>query len=219
MLGARAESSLPATVWSQLVHLFPNDVPFHLYLIGPEVTMNSARSGGPVRQDPRFGVPALTQAVSPNLTIHWIQAAYREVHPSLGAFDPFNDVFFAFSPGFGFPTVPTPDDPEPRSVQLATNWHQDVKLLFDTKCALFCGGFSPADVERDVAALDSVDGIRGEFDWLLTPGENTFSSQKWEIAEFDPRVAVKTNFAIFGIGGKRREVDESRAWDTIKLLR
>ncbi|GAA5916151.1 hypothetical protein JCM6882_005398, partial [Rhodosporidiobolus microsporus] len=50
------------------------------------------------------------------------------------------------------------------------------------------------------------EGIRGEFDWLLTPGENVFASEKWEVAEFDPRVAVKTNWGVWGIRGKRYEV-------------
>ena len=112
----------------------------------------------------------------------------------MGPFDPYQDVFFAFSPGFGFP-----DETDPLKTQLETNWNKSVLSILETKCALFCTGFSPTDVERDVVALDKAEGIKGEFDWLLTPGENTFGSEKWEVAEFDPRVAVKTNWGIWGI--------------------
>lgn len=79
-----------------------------------------------------------------------------------------------------------------------------------TKAPLFCTGFSPADVERDVLALDTlqIQGTQGEFDWILTPGENTFRSDKWEILEADPRVAAKANWGIWGIRGRLYEVDE-----------
>lgn len=123
-----------------------------------------------------------------------LRANYGDVHDSLGPFDPYLDVFFSFSPGFGFP-----DEHDPALTQLETNWNSSVRLILETKCALFCTGFSPADIERDVVALDKTDGIKGEFDWLLTPGENVFGSEKWEIAEFDPRVAVKTNWGVWGI--------------------
>jgi splicing suppressor protein 51 len=72
---------------------------------------------------------------------------------------------------------------------------------------LFVTGFSPTDVERDVRSLEGVEGVAGEFDWVVTPGENPFGSEKWEVADFDPRVMVKTNWGVWGIRGKRREVD------------
>jgi len=81
-------------------------------------------------------------------------------------------------------------------------------MILDTKCPLFVTGFSPTDVERDVRSLDGVDGVSGEFDWVLTPGVNPFGSEKWDIAEFDPRVMVKTNWGVWGIKGKRRDIRE-----------
>ena len=123
-----------------------------------------------------------------------LRCDYAEVHDSLGPFDPYLDVFFSFSPGFGFPS-----ETDPTKTQLESNWLTSILAILETKCALFCTGFSPADVERDVVALDKSEGIKGEFDWLLTPGENVFGSEKWEVAEFDPRVAVKTNWGIWGI--------------------
>lgn len=142
-----------------------------------------------------YGVPSHTRIEHDGrLTITTLQSPYSQVHDLLGPFDPYQDVFFAFSPGFGFP-----DEHSPQLTQLETNWNADVRAILETKCALFGTGFSPADIERDVVALDKAEGIKGEFDWLLTPGENVFGSEKWEVAEFDPRVAVKTNWGVWGI--------------------
>lgn len=191
ILGARAESSLPSNVVQQLSHLFPA-VPLHLFFIGPEADIPIASRNE--TSDSVYGVPSYTRIDSENLTMTNLKCDYAEVHDGLGPFDPYLDVFFSFSPGFGFPS-----EIDPTKTQLETNWLGSILSILETKCALFCTGFSPADVERDVVALDKSEGIKGEFDWLLTPGENVFGSEKWEIAEFDPRVAVKTNWGIWGI--------------------
>ncbi|PLW09822.1 hypothetical protein PCANC_18305 [Puccinia coronata f. sp. avenae] len=243
ILGARAESSLPPAVWSQLPYLFPSpDVSFQIYFIGPEVILPQQLLTGPThpareshdvykrgRPNAAFGVPAFSVPVSPTLTLHMVQGAYREVHHALGPFDPYTDVYFAFSPGFGFPTVPmTTTQPgggaerhsllDTNTIQLETNWNEDVKLILENKCALFGAGFSPADVQRDVDALETVPDIKERFEWLLNPGENVFASQKWEVAEFDPRVAVKSNYAVWGIRGKRYELDEYSGRDRLKRI-
>lgn len=196
ILGARAESSLPSHVLAQITHLFPS-IPVHLIFIGPEAYLPNTKQGR-LEQDAQksvYGVPSHTRIEGEGrLTVTSLKANYDEVHEVLGPFDPYQDVFFAFSPGFGFP-----DEVDPTKTQLETNWSAAVTGILETKCALFCTGFSPADVERDVVALDKAEGIKGEFDWLLTPGENVFASEKWEIAEFDPRVAVKTNWGVWGI--------------------
>ncbi|GAA5837556.1 hypothetical protein JCM9279_006787 [Rhodotorula babjevae] len=221
VLGARAESSLPSHVLAQLSHLFPS-IPLHLVFIGPEAYIPapaptrstfssspapSSSSSASTADDSAasssvYGVPSHTRIEHDGrLTVTSLRCNYSDVHDVLGPFDPYQDVFFAFSPGFGFP-----DEADPTKTQLETNWSHAVKSLLETKCALFCTGFSPADIERDVVALDQADGIAGEFDWLVTPGENVFGSEKWEVAEFDPRVAVKTNWGVWGIRGKRYEV-------------
>jgi splicing suppressor protein 51 len=200
MLGARAESMVPPHVWLQLSHLFPSPVALHIIFIGPEVIFTSE----PQPSDTSFyGVPSRTKVVSEHLTLTTLQSPYEELHEALGPFDPYIDVFFAFSPGFGFPSSPT--DPTP---QAATNWHKAITQILDTKCALFCSGFGPEDVERDVLAIDKIEGIKDEFEWVLTPGENPFGSAKWEIAEFDPRVAAQANWGVWGIRGKRYEVSD-----------
>ncbi|KAH9469887.1 hypothetical protein Pst134EA_007159 [Puccinia striiformis f. sp. tritici] len=243
ILGARAESSLPPRVWSQLAYLFPSpDVSFQIYFIGPEVILPQQLITGPNnpsqesqevykhgRANFSFGVPGYSLPVSPTLTLHMIQGAYREVHDTLGPFDPYTDVYFAFSPGFGFPTVPLNNNVPQQSqeskelldtgsIQLETNWNEDIKLILKEKCALFGAGFSPADVQRDINALESVVDIADQFDWLLNPGQNVFSSMKWEVAEFDPRVAVKSNYAIWGIRGKRFEVDQFDKREKLKQI-
>ncbi|GAA6050071.1 hypothetical protein JCM3770_001355 [Rhodotorula araucariae] len=206
ILGARAESSLPSHVLAQLSHLFPS-IPLHLVFIGPEAFIPRGSSAAtPSSADAAnsgvYGVPSHTRIEHDGrLTVTSLRGSYSDVHDVLGPFDPYQDVFFAFSPGFGFP-----DEVDPARTQLETNWSAAVRSILETKCALFCTGFSPADIERDVVALDRAEGIKGEFDWLVTPGENVFGSEKWEIAEFDPRVAVKTNWGVWGIRGKRYEV-------------
>lgn len=93
-LGARAESSLPSSIWQQLCHLFPG-IPLHIYFIGPEVIFPTpkaepqASSGTGLRPATQFGVPAVTNIVSPWLTLTALQAPYEIVHESLGLFDPY----------------------------------------------------------------------------------------------------------------------------------
>ena len=157
--------------------------------------------------DHHYGVPSYTVSYSATLSLTSLQASYAEVHAQFEPFDPYQDVFFAFSPGFGFPS---PVSPEMTQIASPTEWGSTVPLILSTKCALFVTGFSPTDMERDVRSLEWAPGVSGEFDWVLTPGVNPFGSEKWEIADFDPRVMVKVNWGIWSIRGKRREVEEVR---------
>ena len=126
-------------------------------------------------------------------------------------FYPHTLVFFLFSPGFGFPSpsgaLDAAGDPI-LQVSSPTEWGDTLPMLLQSKCTIFVTGFSPVDVERDVRALAKCDGVAGEFDWVVTPGENAFGSEKWEVADFDPRVMVKTNWGVWGIRGKRRDIRE-----------
>lgn len=133
------------------------------------------------------------------------QMGYYPDYPLISPHSALSDVFFSFSPGFGFP-----DEADPSKPQALTNWNKTLSQVLSTKAPLFCTGFSPADVERDVLALDALQsqGSQGEFDWILTPGENIFRSDKWEILEADPRVAAKANWGVWGIRGRLYEVDE-----------
>lgn len=323
VVGARAESTLPPSVWDQMTYMFPG-VPLHLFLIGPEAhipteeqleverwtnaTSRLSRHKGRPRKT-NYGLPAHSIVVSEGLTITTIKCKYEDVHAQLEPFDPYTDVFFAFSPGFGFPSQIAleeadqarqedrdheqhfakakstyhaagaesaesteasaqqaaddavalaketieqqrhPDSPsapahrhtytvdattspeggdipaeEPAPVMTSSDgqvftalttapvvqaqkeWAKAIEQILATRCALVSTGFSPADVERDVLAFESVEGVRGEFEWLITPGENVFASQQWAIADFDPRVAVKANWGIWAVRGKAYDV-------------
>lgn len=160
----------------------------------------------------RYGVPSYTVPYTPQLTITGMQCDYHEVHAQFqDTFDPYTDLFFMFSPGFGFPSPTSMSDVtgEPLlQIESPTEWGPVLPLLLATKCPIFVTGFSPADVERDIKSMSRAPGVAGEFDWVITPGENGFGSEKWEVADFDPRVMVKTNWGIWGIRGKRRDVRE-----------
>lgn len=164
----------------------------------------------------QFGVPSYTVPYTPQLTITGMQANYSEVHAQFQeTFDPYTDCFFLFSPGFGFPSPKSTNEEtgEPL-LQIAspTEWGPIIPTLLSTKCPIFVTGFSPADVERDVKSLSTAPEVAGEFDWVITPGPNSFGSEKWEVADFDPRVMVKTNWGVWGIRGKRRDVRERSSW-------
>lgn len=164
----------------------------------------------------QYGVPSYTVPYTPQLTITGMQANYVDVHAQFqDTFDPYTDCFFFFSPGFGFPSPKSTSEltGEPL-LQIAspTEWGPVLPLLLASKCPIFVTGFSPADVERDVKSLSTAPEVAGEFDWVITPGPNAFGSEKWEVADFDPRVMVKTNWGVWGIRGKRRDVQERRSW-------
>ncbi|KAG6334874.1 hypothetical protein ID866_4215 [Astraeus odoratus] len=154
-----------------------------------------------------YGVPSYTVPYSPQLTITGIQANYSEVHPRFQeTFDPYTDVFFLFSPGFGFPSMSSVSELDGKPLlQIAspTEWGPVVPALLATRCAVFVTGFSPADVERDIRSLDKAPDVAGEFEWVITPGENAFGSEKWEVADFDPRVMVKTNWDVDALSAAR----------------
>ncbi|KAI0327187.1 hypothetical protein GY45DRAFT_1328007 [Cubamyces sp. BRFM 1775] len=180
----------------------------------PAPIMRLKRTRSSIEQ---YGVPSYTVPYTPQLTITGMQANYMDVHAQFQeTFDPYTDCFFLFSPGFGFPSPTSINEQtgEPY-LQIAspTEWGPVIPLLLASKCPIFVTGFSPADVERDVQSLSTAPEVAGEFDWVITPGPNAFGSEKWEVADFDPRVMVKTNWGVWGIRGKRRDVREtSSSW-------
>jgi len=157
-----------------------------------------------------YGAPSYTIPYSPQLTITGIQANYSEVHPQFQeTFDPYTDAFFLFSPGFGFPSMTSLSELDAKPLlQIASpsEWGAVVPAMLSTRCAIFVTGFSPVDVERDIRSLEVAPDVMGEFEWIITPGENPFGSEKWEIADFDPRVMVRTNWGLWAIRGKGRQI-------------
>jgi len=160
-----------------------------------------------IPSESKYGVPSFYVPCSPQLSITGLKGNFGDVYPYFqGKFDPYTDVFFLFHPGFGFPSSSGDSDLQ---ISSPADWGPVLPQLLETKCAIFATGFSPVDMERDVRSLDGVEGVSGEFDWVVTPGPNSFGSEKWDVAEFDPRVMVKTNWGIWGIRGKRREIAET----------
>ena len=159
----------------------------------------------------KYGVPSYTVPYTPQLTITGMQANYADVHAQFQhTLDPYSDLFFMFSPGFGFPSPDSVDESGQPLLQIAspTEWGPVLPMLLASKCTIFVTGFSPTDVERDVRSLSGAPQVAGEFEWVITPGPNSFGSEKWEIADFDPRVMVKTNWGVWAIRGKSRDIQE-----------
>ena len=209
----KTEDSAPAQDTSEASNSEAESKPSYL----PNVYEPPTPAPIPVHQRTRssvsvYGAPSYTVPYAPQISITGIQARYNDIHPALAdSLDPYTDVFFFFCPGFGFPSTSgalTPTGQPVLQVNSPTEWGGTLQYLLQTKCAIFVTGFSPADVERDVRSLATAEGVAGEFDWIITPGENPFGSERWEVADFDPRVMVKTNWGIWGIRGKRRDIKE-----------
>ncbi|KAF7338680.1 Mss51p [Mycena venus] len=165
----------------------------------------------------RYGVPSYTTPYTKELTVTGLRTNYLDVHHLFSeSLDPYSDVFFFFSPGFGFPSensfaedgiTPLPQIASP------TEWGSVLPLLLESKCPIFVTGFSPADVERDVRSLSEAPDVAGQFEWVVMPGPNTFSSEKWEISDFDPRVMIKANWGIWAIRGRSKDIQERSMLD------
>ncbi|KAF8184899.1 zinc-finger of mitochondrial splicing suppressor 51-domain-containing protein [Mycena galopus ATCC 62051] len=167
----------------------------------------------------RYGVPSYTTPYTKELTVTGLRTNYLDVHRHFSeSLDPYSDAFFFFSPGFGFPSensfaedgvTPLPQIASP------TEWGSVLPLLLESKCPIFVTGFSPADVERDVRSLSEAPDVAGQFEWVVMPGPNTFSSEKWEISDFDPRVMIKANWGIWAIRGRSKDIQERSMLDGI----
>ncbi|KAF7311580.1 zf-Mss51 domain-containing protein [Mycena kentingensis (nom. inval.)] len=158
----------------------------------------------------RYGVPSYTTPYTRELTVTGMRANYIDVHHNFAdTLDPYSDAFFFFSPGFGFPSEHSfAEDGVTPLLQIAspTEWGPVLPAILESKCPIFVTGFSPTDVERDVRSLSEAPDVAGRFEWVVTPGPNPFGSEKWEIADFDPRVMIKANWGIWAIRGRSKDI-------------
>jgi splicing suppressor protein 51 len=165
----------------------------------------------------RYGVPSYTTPFTKELTVTGLRTNYIDVHHHFAdTLDPYSDAFFFFSPGFGFPSENSfAEDGQTPLPQIAspTEWGPVLPRILESKCPIFVTGFSPADVERDVRSLSEAPDVAGQFEWVITPGPNTFGSEKWEIADFDPRVMIKANWGIWAIRGRSKDIQERNMLD------
>lgn len=210
--GARAESQLPSNVWMQLAHLFPY-ARFHIYFVGPEVVADDVILP--------FGYKGWSRSVGPQLTLSGIQASWEALHDAFHPYDPFTDIFFNFHPGLGFPSMlpasarPTEGLGERRNEvvefreytpQIDAEWATAFNKMLSTKCPIVCTAFGHADIKRDVDALLNSKEVTEEWESVIEPADNVFGSQRWEVAEFDTRVMIKSNWGLWGVRGRRYDV-------------
>ncbi|KAK0621372.1 PXA domain-containing protein [Bombardia bombarda] len=189
ILGARAESSLPRDVWTQLAHLFPRSR-FHLIFIGPESMAN---------RDDEFPLPPRTPTnpfgaivedrVWPTMKISTIVDYYHTLHKAnyFYPYDPYFDCFIMFHPGLGHPAS-------------SHEWEETIPMLLETKAPVIVTGYTQADMERDIAWVEK--SAAGEFDILMEPGENTFRSQRWDLNDMDPQDISAGNWGVWAFRGK-----------------
>lgn len=156
------------------------------------------------------GIPSYTLPHTPFLSLTALRSSYTQaIHDELGPFDPFTDVFVLFAPGLGYKS---PTIPNTLQISSTNEWGGVIPMLLSTRCLILGTSYSPVDVERDVRAIETAEGVAGEFDWIITPGKNEFGSERWEVADFDLRVMVKINWALWAIRGKTREVQTKKSF-------
>ena len=192
ILGARAESQLPGHVWKQLQYLFPTQS-FDIHFIGPECAVNEGKvpseaisvSGGSSETQP------LTKKIDDTLSLIYHPQYFHTLHEAQDFFpyDPYNDIFFTFHPGYASP-------------ENEAHWMGDtMKDLLDTKCAIFTTGFNKADMLSDINIVKQKYGK--ELDMLMEPTKNLFGSTKWELNDLNPQEVYQFNMYIAGFRGKR----------------
>lgn len=172
--------------------------------------------------DHRYGHRSYTLPFNEQMSITGIRANYLDVHAQFeDTLDPYSDVFFFFHPGFGLPSVRpgsvSEETGEPLlAISSPTEWAGIIPRILESKCPMFVTGSSPADLERDVKALNTDPEIENNYDWVITPGPNTFLSERWLVNPWDFRIMTRHNWGIWGIRGKTKELVERPFWE--KLL-
>lgn len=159
------------------------------------------------------GIPSYTLPHTPCLSLTALRTQYTQaIHTELGPFDPYTDIFVLFAPGLGFKS---PTMSGTLQISSPSEWGGVIPMLLSTRCIILGTSYSPLDVERDMQAMETTEGVAGEFDWIITPGKNEFGSERWEVADFDLRAMVKLNWALWGIRGKTREVQTKKSFSQI----
>jgi hypothetical protein len=190
ILGARAESSLPREVWSQLSYLFPRST-FHLIFIGPESMANrDAEFPLPERtpQNP-FGA-IIEDRISDKMKITTYVEYFHTLHEAQQFFpyDPYFDCFMLYHPGLGHPAS-------------AHEWEATLPQLLETKVPIICTGYTEWDMKRDWEWV--MEKCKGEVDLLMEPGENRFRSLRWDLNDLDPQDISCGNWGVWAFRGKR----------------
>ncbi|KAF3913968.1 hypothetical protein ABW21_db0207360 [Orbilia brochopaga] len=171
VVGARGEASLPREVWAQLPFMFPR-VNFHIAFIGPEVYLRRPRhlEWPPPPRSPGNPFGTLFERPAPRFKISSANEYFHTLHRTgtFAPYDPYFDVFVLFHPGFSHPGS-------------MAEWEETLPMLLETKCPIIVTGYTKEDMDNDVEWVKQT--AKGEFDVLMEPGENRFSSLRWNILE------------------------------------
>jgi len=194
ILGARAEASLPREVWAQLPFMFPR-VNFHLAFIGPEVYLQRPPhlEWPPPLRTPGNPFGMMFERPHARLKISSVNEYFHTMHRTgvFAPYDPYFDVFVLFHPGLGHPGG-------------MAEWEDTLPMLLETKCPIIVTGYTKEDMDRDVKWVH--ERCKGEFDVLMEPGPNIFSSQRWDLNEIDPSGDLSQgNWGVWAFRGKRYE--------------
>jgi mitochondrial splicing suppressor protein 51 len=192
VLGARAESSLPRSVWLQLAHLFHRS-PIHLILIGPESMLNRDDEFPLPERTPRNPFGAIIEGrLGPTMKISTFVEYFHTLHSAnvFAPYDPYFDCFVLFHPGLGHPAS-------------SHEWQDTIPQLLETKCPIIATGYTEWDMQRDMNWVN--EKVGGEVDLLLEPGENRFRSLRWDLNDMDPQDISAGNWGVWAFRGKRYE--------------
>ena len=190
ILGARAESSLPREVWTQLSNMFPR-VTFHIIFIGPESMANrDAEYPLPERTPSNPFGAVIEDRINPQMKISTFVEYYHTLHQTgyFYPYDPYFDCFMLFHPGLGHPAS-------------AHEWEETLPMLLETKVPILVTGYSEWDMQRDIDWVN--EKVGGEMDILMKPGENRFRSLRWDLNDLDPQDISCGNWGLWAFRGKR----------------
>jgi len=190
MLGARAESSLPREIWSQLSFLFPRST-FHLIFIGPESMANREAEYPLPDRTPENPFGAIVEdRISDKLKISTYVEYFQTLHEAnlFYPYDPYFDCFMLFHPGLGHPAS-------------SQEWEGAIPQLLETKVPIICTGYTEWDMQRDFNFVKET--CAGEVDLLMEPGENRFRSLRWDLNDLDPQDISCGNWGVWAFRGKR----------------
>ena len=213
VVGARAESSLPALWWREcLASCYPSgaiDGGLHVGLIGPELqTMRANPDTNEIDVQLHPAVFANQQVARSESDELNIQARVYHVpdgltmlhkHPEHLKLLLHTDLFVLFNPGLGHKA-------------LSKHWGESMKLLCMSRKPVLCTAHSLKDLSRDkqflenlTSAADAEEQDLGEpLEFLFEPHQNPFASSRRTVDENEEEGAqiVTTNMYLHAFRGK-----------------
>lgn len=182
IIGARAESSLPQTLWKEVLYSQSAAQHVTITMVGPGQLVAQSKASSQKQQHQRHQHKWNDQEI----TIH--RGQHTDVlHELPEAFDLLRsaDLFALFHPGFGH-------------AKMQSMWMPTLDLLFQTRKPIFCTAYSPDDLQRDMESLRSIAQQMDEqelgesLEFIHPPKNNPFASTKASVTD-EGEVTV-TNF-------------------------